>query len=320
MKKFAIALLALVVSMTLFTALPGLAADPAKWPEKTVELIWHSKVGSGGDLYLRALSRFLEKKFGTSVIVNNVTGASGANAWNKVRKSKPDGYTVLGVSSTVVASPVINKMPFNYESFDPVARMFIDAICIFVSADAPYKTLADLIADARKRPGEVTFAGGTAGNLEFIGARELMKAAGCEISIVPFEGGSDGVVSILGGHVVAGVGEYAEILSAYKAGKLKILATFNKLSAEPDIPTVAECGYPDAVLEKLRGIFVPKGTPKVIKDKLAAALKESMDDPDFKAFYTQNSLVPAWAEGEDFVKILAKQTEQVKESLATLKK
>ncbi|MBQ8091776.1 MAG: hypothetical protein IJ233_13620, partial [Pyramidobacter sp.] len=79
-------------------------------------------------------------------------------------------------------------------------------------------------------------------------------------------------------------------------------------------------GYPDAVLEKLRGIFVPKGTPKVIKDKLAAALKESMDDPDFKAFYTQNSLVPAWAEGEDFVKILAKQTEQVKESLATLKK
>ena len=198
MKKFAIALLALVVSMTLFTALPGLAADPAKWPEKTVELIWHSKVGSGGDLYLRALSRFLEKKFGTSVIVNNVTGASGANAWNKVRKSKPDGYTVLGVSSTVVASPVINKMPFNYESFDPVARMFIDAICIFVSADAPYKTLADLIADARKRPGEVTFAGGTAGNLEFIGARELMKAAGCEISIVPFEGGGQLVLDDLG--------------------------------------------------------------------------------------------------------------------------
>ena len=261
----------------------------------------------------------LEKKYGQNVIVSNVTGASGANAWNKVRKSKPDGYTILGVSSTVVASPVVNKLPFNYEAFDPVARMFIDAICIFVAADAPYATLADLIADAKKRPGEVTFAGGTAGNLEFIGAREVMKAAGCQVAIVPFEGGSDGVISVVGGHVTAGVGEYAEIYSAYKAGKLKILATFNKIAAEPDLPTVAECGYPDAVLEKLRGIFVPKGTPQVIKDKLAGALKESMDDPDFKAFYEQNSLVPAWAEGEDFVKILAKQTEQVKESLATLK-
>lgn len=289
-------------------------AAETNWPEKKIELIWHSKAGSSGDIYLRALARFLEKKTGQNVIVSNVTGASGANAWTKVSKADPDGYTILGVSSTIVASPVLNNLNVNYESFDPVARMFIDAVCIFVAANSPYKTLGDLIADAKKRPGEVTFAGGTAGNIEFVAARELMKKAKVKVSIVPFEGGGDGAVSVLGGHVSAGVGEYAEIASSVEGGKMRILATFNKLHGK-SIPTVAEAGYPSVKVEKLRGIVVPKGTPKPVIDKLTALLKEAMNDPDFKTFYTTNNLIPAFAKGKDFTKIFALQTKQVKESI-----
>lgn len=320
MKKIICALTLVFVLVSMFAfVIPATAADNTKWPEKKVELIWHSKAGSGGDIYLRALARFLEKKTGQTFIVNNVTGASGANAWNRVAKSKPDGYTILGVSSTIIASPVLNNLNVNYRSFDHVARMFIDAVCIFVAADSPYKTLGDLIADAKKRPGEVTLAGGTAGNIEFVAARELMKQAGVDVAIVPFEGGGDGAVSVLGGHVSAGVGEYAEIASSSDGGKMRILATFNKLS-DKTIPSVAEAGFPQVNVEKLRGIFVPKGTPKPVVDKLTALLKEAMSDPEFKAYYTSNNLIPAFVTGKEFTKIMDLQTEQVKDSIKTVNK
>lgn len=319
MKKLVSVLtLIFVISAVFAYALPARASEADNWPNKKIELIWHSKAGSGGDLYLRALARFLEKKTGQTVIVNNVTGASGANAWTKVNKAKPDGYTILGVSSTFVASPIVNKLSVNYTDFEPVARMFIDATCIYVAQDSKYKTLSDLIADAKAHPSEVSFAGGTAGNIEFIAARELMMKAGCKVSIIPFEGGGDGAISVLGGHVSAGVGEYAEMASSVEGGKMRILATFNKLPGLP-IPSVAEAGYPNVKVEKLRGIVVPKGTPTPIINKLTKLLKEAMSDPDFKAYYTSSKLVPAFAEAKEFKKILSDQTKQVEDSLKDVK-
>lgn len=318
MKKTGFIALLLFVVTFAFTATPVLAADPEKWPEEKIESVYHSKAGSGGDIYLRALAHCFEKKLGVPVIVENITGAAGANAWNRVAHAKPDGYTILGVSSTIVSAPVQNHIPVNYESFDHVARMFIDPICIYVADNSPYHTLGELMEDAKKRPGELTFAGGTAGNIEFVAARELMKKAGCKVAIVPFEGGGDGAIAVLGGHVTAGVGEYAEMASSVKGGKIRILASFNKIEGT-DIPTVAGAGYPEVVVEKMRGIFVPKGTPKVIIDKLATLMKEALDDPDFKAYYTANNMVPAFISGEAFTEILRKQTEQVKESLENKK-
>lgn len=308
---FAVAALAISVSMLNVSA--AFAAEETDWPSKRIEIVWHSKAGSGGDLYLRSLGRFIEKKTGQAVIVNNVTGASGANGWMYVNKAKPDGYTILGVSSTIIASPVINKLPVNYTNFKPVARMFIDAICIYVAGDSKYQTLADLIEDAKARPGEISLGGGTAGNLEFIAAGELMREAGCKASIVPFEGGGDGAISVLGGHIDAGVGEYSEIASSVEGGKMRVLAMFNKIPGF-DFPTVADFGYKTTV-EKFRGIVVPKETPQVIVDKLAGILNEAMSDPDFKKFYTTNALVPAFCYGDEFEKIMAEQTKQVEESV-----
>jgi putative tricarboxylic transport membrane protein len=314
MKKFGrvvrgIALLAVIVVM----ASCGVAG--AAYPEKKVEIIYHSQAGSGGDIFLRSLAKFLEGKFKVPVLVNNVTGASGANAWNRAAHSKPDGYTLLGVSSTFVASPIQNNIPLNYTDFDPVARMFIDPVAIYVSAESPYKTLNDFLDDAKKRPGELTLTGGTAGNIEFVTARALMQAAGVSANIVPFEGGSDGVVSVLGGHVTAGIGEFAEMASVVKSGKIRVLATFNKIPTE-NIQTVSEAGYPQIVVEKFRGIVLPKGSPQEVKDVLITALREALEDPDFKQYCAVNYIIPAFTSGEDFSKVMELQTEQVKESLA----
>ncbi|MDR2529121.1 MAG: tripartite tricarboxylate transporter substrate binding protein [Synergistaceae bacterium] len=288
-------------------------AGAATWPAGRVTVIWHSAAGSGGDLLFRALSKFLENKTKVTFIVENVTGASGANAWTRVARSKPDGSVILGVSSTFIASPVQNKIPVNYTNFDPVARLFIDAVCLYVGGNSPYQTFEDFAADARKRPGELTLTGGTTGNVEFVAARELMREAGIDVPIVPFEGGSEGVVAVMGGHVSAGIGEYAEMASAVEGGKIRVLATFNKLSGL-DIPTVAELGYKTKV-EKFRGVIAPKGMSQEIKDAIVTLLKEAMEDPDFKTYYTKNHLVPAFAVGDEFYSVMEKQTEDVKVSL-----
>jgi putative tricarboxylic transport membrane protein len=313
MKRFA----ALFLFVIVLFAVGAAAADAAAWPTGRVTLIWHSAAGSGGDIFLRSLAKFIETKTKVPVTVENVTGASGANAWMRVARAKPDGTTVLGVSSTFVASPIQNKLPVNYTNFDPVARMFIDAVCIYVGADSPYKTLEELIADAKKRPGEVTLTGGTAGNVEFVAARELLNEVGVEVPIVPFEGGSEGVIAVIGGHVSAGIGEYAEMASSVEGGKVRVLATFNKIP-DTDIPSTAELGYKTKV-EKLRGIIVPKGTPADIKEAITQILKDAMEDPDFKNYYTKNHLVPAFVTGDDFYKVMEQQTEDVKTSLGSIK-
>lgn len=313
-KLAALSLMAL--SLTAIFAAQSEAAGA--WPKGKVSIIWHSGAGSGGDLLFRALGKFIESKEKVTVIIENVTGASGANAWNRSARAKPDGSVLQGVSSTFVASPVQNNIPVNYTNFDPVLRMFIDAVTIFVAGNSPYNTFEDFVADAKKRPGELTLTGGTAGNLEFVATRELMREIGIDAPIVPFEGGASGVAAIMGGHVTAGVGEYSEIAAGVAGGKIKVLATFNKL-AGLNVPTLQELGY-KTKLEKFRGIIVPKGTPQDVKDAIVEVVKAAMDDPEFKNFYTKNFLVPAFAVGDAFYKIMEQQTEDVKASIAAGKK
>ena len=313
-KRIAVLFLAVFISAVLLASVV-LAAE-AVWPKGRVTVVWHSAAGSGGDIMMRTLAKYIETKTGVTTIAENRTGASGANAWSSVAREKPDGSVILGVSSTFIASPLQNNFPYNYTTLDPIARLFIDTICIFTSASAPYETFADFVEDAKKRPGELKMTGGTAGNVEFVAARELMKEAGVDVPIVPFEGGSEGVVAVIGGHVTIGVGEYAEIASAVQGGKLKVLVLFNDLPGL-NVPTVTELGYKTTV-EKFRGIVVTKGTPQEIKDAIFNLLKEAMDDPDFKAYYTNNYLVPAFLNAEDFYKAMEKQTEEVKASLEGL--
>ncbi|MDR1649381.1 MAG: tripartite tricarboxylate transporter substrate binding protein [Synergistaceae bacterium] len=313
-KKAAMLCLAVFVSVTALAAAAG--AAPV-WPTGRLTLVWHSQAGSGGDIMMRNIAKYIETKTGVTTIVENRTGASGANAWSSVAREKPDGRVILGVSSTFIASPLQNRFPYDYTTLDPIARLFVDSICIFVSAASPYQTFTDFAEDARKRPGELKMTGGTAGNLEFVAARELMKEAGIDVPVVPFEGGSEGVVAVMGGHVTIGVGEYGEIASAVQGGKIKVLALFNAVPGL-DIPTVADLGYKTTV-EKFRGIVVTKGTPQEIKDAIFNLLKEAMDDPDFKTYYTSNYMVPAFLNAEDFYKVMERQTEEVKASLEGLK-
>ncbi len=295
------------------TAAPAATEAPkSTYPEKEVEVVYHSSAGSGGDIFLRTMSKAVDKNLGKAWVVNNMPGASGANAWNYVAKSKNDGYTLLGISSTIITAPILNKMPVNFKDFEPVAMMFTDPMVLFVPGDSPIKTLKDLIDAAKAAPGKIKFAGGTPGELGFVAGREFMKAAGFEMALVPFEGGGDAAVTVLGGHLDGGIGEYAEIASNVEAGKLRIIGSFNKMPLKADIQTIAEAGYPEVKIEKLRGVLAPKGTPKEVIEIIAGAMKKALDDPDFKKYYETSNLIPSFKTGDEFAKLMQAQEDQIK--------
>lgn len=296
-----------LVMLTLAAFMTVVSADD--WPTKTITFIYHSKAGSGGDIFLRALAKPLEKELGQPVIVENKPGASGMNAWKPASTAR-DGHTFLGVSSTIITAPILNKMSVSYKTFKPVAMMFVDPMILFVKSDAPWKTIQDFIADAKKNPGKFNIAGGVPGELGFVAGMLLMEKAGIKINIVPFEAGSDAAVSVLGGHIDGAIGEYAEASGPIEAGQLKVLVAYNAIEGTK-IPTVQDAGL-DISIEKFRGILAPENTPQASIDKMVSACKKAQDNPEFKAYYQKMKLVRTFKTGADFTKVMADQDAQIR--------
>lgn len=301
--------LTLAVILTLAMAGSAIAAD---WPTKTVSLIYHTKPGSGGDIFLRALAKPLEKQLGQPVIVDNKPGAAGMNAWRPATEAK-DNHTILGVSSTSITSPILNNLPITYKSFKPVAMLFVDPMILFVPANSPWKTLPDFVEDAKANPGKYNIAGGAPGELGYVAAMLLMRNSGARFNIVPFESGGDAAVSVLGGHIDGAVGEYGEAATQIEAGKVRVLVGFNPVEGT-DIKTVQDYGY-TFMVEKFRGILTSKNTPDAVVEKLAAACEKALQDPGFKQYYSKMKLVPSYKPMAKFTEVMAEQDKQIKATL-----
>ncbi len=326
MKKVLSLVLALMLVLG-FMACAGEAAKPADasdYPNKTVEVVYHSSVGSGGDIMLRAFDKSLANLAAEGKIkhqgwvVNNMKGGSGAVAWEYTAKADPDGYTLLGISSTILTSPLMNEMSVNYESFEPVAIMLVDPMVIAVPGNSPYNTFEELVAAAKAAPGTQSWAGGVAGELGFVAGMEVEKAFGIDINLVPFEGGGDAAASLMGGHIDAAIGEFAELSEGAAAGNVKIIAAFNPLTVEgyTDVPTMEKLGHSEIKVTKIRGILGPKGIPADVLAAIRGQLKAMLDEASFKEYVEANGLIVEWHEGDDAFQLMKEQTEMLKASLA----
>ncbi|HSK68686.1 MAG TPA: tripartite tricarboxylate transporter substrate binding protein [Candidatus Limnocylindria bacterium] len=311
-------LLALAAALAL-----GTVSALAEYPEKTVEVVYHSSIGSGGDIMLRQFDRALAdaaaagKTKHVGWVINNMPGGSGAVSWNYVTQAKPDGYTLLGISSTILTSPLLNGLDVNYEDFTPIAMMLIDPMVIAVPGNSPFNTFEELIADAKANPGMQAWAGGVAGELGFVAGLEVMKYFGVQVNLVPFEGGGDAAASLMGGHLTAAIGEFAELAEGAKAGNLKIVASFNPLNLEgfEDVPTVAELGQPDINITKIRGILGPKGMDQATVDAVVAQLRVLAEEPLFLDYVANNALIVDIRTGDEFTQTMKDQTDLLKATL-----
>lgn len=262
-------------------AVPGWAQA---YPSRPIKLVVPFPPGGSVDTVARTIAPQLQVQMGQPVVIENRPGANSVLGAQHVKRSAADGYTLLLNASLQVVNPMIMVGTTTYDTekdFTPVTYLGALPQLVIVSAQSPYTTLQQLLADARRRPGQVqwaTAAYGAAGHL----AAELLKfKANVDMPIVPYKGGAPALNDLIGMHVAAMVEPMASAYPQVKGGTLRALAvtTPRRLPALPDLPTVAESGFPGFDMPSWYGIWTPAGTPHNIVDRLNTELRAAMQAP-----------------------------------------
>lgn len=276
------------------------AAQAQEYPVDTVTLVTHSSPGGGSDVFLRELSRYLSPHLGANVIVENVSGGSGAKAMARLAQAPADGSIFYATTPTFIFTSLLSDPEYKYTDLEPLVNFFIDPEVIYTSAKGEFKTLEDVIQYARDGRGQ--WGAANPASLERQALEQLKAAAGVNAAVVTHEGGGDMMINVLNGTLQIGVGEVQEIQSQIEAGELRLLATFSdkRLDAFPDLPTVKESGY-DVVVRKFRGLAGPKGLPDDVIAAWEAATQKVLADPKYKEAYEGANLRPEFMPHADYV-------------------
>jgi tripartite-type tricarboxylate transporter receptor subunit TctC len=257
------------------------------YTSRPITLIVPFPPGGVADIVGRPFADALSRELKSPVVIENKPGAGGGIGMGAVAKAKPDGYTLLLALSSISILPeadkVLGRAPlYQLDQFTPIARLTADPTVLAVRADAPWKTLQDFVADARKRPGAITY--GSSGNYGtmHMPMEMLAHTAGLKLLHVPFTGGGPAVIALLGGQVDALSTGPSTVLQHVKAGKVRVLASWGerRLASLPDVATLSESGY-DAVFFQWSALFAPAGTPEPIVARLRDAARVAAADPRF---------------------------------------
>jgi tripartite-type tricarboxylate transporter receptor subunit TctC len=265
-------------------ALLGLALSPAQaaaqsWPTRPVKFILTLGPGSGADIGARLLSDRLTKKWGQPIVVENRPGGDGIVAINAFVGAQDDHVLLFAPSSSFIGHPYQHdNLPYKPSDLAPIARVSNTVVTISVPVDMPAKTLKDVVEAARAKPGELNWAGLT-------GALDIMfegwlKSIGVDMKKVPYRNPVEAANDLAAGRVQVYESAYAIARPQIQAGKIKALVVTNtaRASAIPDIPTVAEAGYPALTMDGLVGLFGPPTMPMALRERIAADIKAVMDE------------------------------------------
>jgi len=263
------------------------AAEKPKFPEKPITLVVPYAAGGSTDVLARAVEKVWTKYCPQPLVVVNKSGAGGIEGREFVVRSKPDGYTLLmgyGSGEDLV-KPQLEKLPFDpLKDFAPVSRLSIHSVVVAVPANSQFKTLRELVNWAKTENKEVTAAISTAaGAVDFV-MKGIGKVAGIKVVTIPHAGGAQAVTTLVGGQTIMGGGHPSEIMPHVKAGRLRALAVAlpERDPALKDIPTLKEEGIDFYTWGSVKGVAVPKDTPKEVIDYLDGIFKKVSEDPEFK--------------------------------------
>jgi tripartite-type tricarboxylate transporter receptor subunit TctC len=264
----------------------------AAYPERAIEIIVPFGVGGGSDTAARAVAEGLKPLLKVPLVITNMPGGGATKGMLHVAQQPPDGYTVLAVTTSHLIDAVKPKTRANIlKDFDPLMRIQWDTSAVFVSGDAKFKTLADLIAFGKKNPRMLKFAGTSPGGWSEIQTIGFFRKQGVDVTFVPFDSGAEIKAAILGGHIHGAVEELAETLPFVQAGKLRALAVImdKRHPAIPDVPCSVELGI-DYTHGLMRAWAVRKGTPPEAMKYLHDVIKQSLDAPIYRKFVKDNHL------------------------------
>jgi len=286
----------------------GAMADD--YPNKPVRLIVAFPPGGSNDVVGRLIAKQLTDKLGQNVFVDNRGGAGGLIGTDALAKAAPDGYT-LGIGSIAFAvTPALHKqLPYDpYKSFEPVSILATGPNVLVVNPDLPVKSVAELIALAKKEPGKLNYASAGVGSFQHLGGELFKLMAGVDIVHVPYKGGGPAMQDVVGGHIKIMFSSLIQTMPFIKSGHLRPLGTGGEKRNPvlPDVPTIAEGGVPGYAANNWWGILAPAGTPKPIVDRLYQALQECIKAPEMQEAFAREGASPVTmtsAQFADFIKV-----------------
>lgn len=303
--------------------LVGAAAYAQAYPNRAIKLVVPFPPGGSVDTVGRALQQQLQQQLGQPVVIENRPGANSVLGAQTVMRAPADGYTILLNASLQVVNPMImTSAQYDVEKdFVPISYIGALPQLVVVGANSPYRSLQDLLGDARKRPGQVqwaTAAYGAAGHL----AAELLKVqAKVDMPIVPYKGGGPALNDLIGGHVSAMVEPMASAYPQVKSGRLRALAVTvpQRLPALPDLPTVAEAGYAGFDMPSWYGFWAPLGTPQAVVDRLHVEIRTAMRAPEVTARLDVMHFQAAVSTPTEFAQFLRRESDMVRGLVSTAK-
>jgi putative tricarboxylic transport membrane protein len=307
MRHLRLASALLLGAVVLAVALPAQAA----WePTKPIEFVIPAGTGGGADQIARLIAGLAEKHKLTPrpIVVVNKSGGAGAEGFLHVKGKKGDAHTIIITLSNLFTTPLHTGVPFNWKDLTPVARLALDRFILWVNAETPYKTAKEYLAAVKEKGGGAKMGGTGSAQEDQIITVQLEQAQTVKFTYVPFKGGGEVCVNLVGKHVDSTVNNPIECASHWKAGRVRPLAVFDPEripEAEwKDIPTVKEALGADIQYQMLRGIFGAPDMPKDAVDWYVGFLRKVFDTPEFQDYLHKGALKSAFATGAEYVKWL----------------
>jgi len=300
-----------VAFVLVIAALAGVI-DPAPaqdvYPSKPVHLLVPFAAGGAVDIVARTLADELGKRWTPSIIIENRPGAGGTIAADAIAKSPPDGYTLAVVAAGHAIVPYLYpKLPYNvFADFTPITLLGNSPNLALVRADSPVKSITDLIALARAKPGQLSFGHAGNGTSPHLAGELLNATARISITPVPYKGGAPAINDLLGGHIPLTFNNIPESIGQIRAGTLRPLAitTAARSPILPDVPTIAESGFPGYDAGVWWGLIAPAGLPANVKAKLVRDSAEAMRAPAVMARFAQLGATPIGSTPEEFAALI----------------
>ena len=284
-------------------ALASPALAQSAWPERPVRILVGFPPGGPTDYVARLVAPMLASAWGQQVIIENRGGANGTLASDAVAKSAPDGHTLLFSGNNIVMNTGLYRLPYDMvRDFAPVGMIAFSPNVLWTGPNQPIRTLDDLLAAARARPGELAYAStGNGGNGHF-GGETLKQALGIDITHIPYRGTAPALTDVLAGRVALFMQTIVGAIGPYQNGQLRPLVAFGRRRVReiPDVPTLTELGHDVPDSGTWYGLLAAAGTPAPLVARMAADLAAVTRDREFQARLATQATVPDWLGPEDF--------------------
>ena len=266
------------------------SAHAQNYPTRTVKMIVPLTPGSGADIAGRLVAKTLTENWKQPVIIENRPGAGGLIGTGVVVNAEPDGYTLLVQSASYAANPAIyKKLPYDLNSLTDVNILGSSPYALVVSAESPYKTIKDLVNAAKAQPGILPFASAGVGSSTHLAAEYFNQTMGIKMLHVPYKGSPEAIQETISGRTAYYMAPLQTAIAQIQGGKARALGVTSATRAEaaPEIPTIAEQGFPNFEIGLWVGVWAPAATPKAVLQKINTDINRALQEPELKASYAK---------------------------------